>query len=254
MIKEGYPNRYELVVCKISKIDPHSATAEMIEYKKSGYIHASEVAKRWVINIKEFLKEGQYVVCRVMDVDRFKNTISLSVKRVDRAEGQRKMNEFKRELKGEKMLELMAKTINKTMDHIDKEIRSIITEEFGTASKMFELAFKNPEILKRKGMPKAWADAILDIAQKSYTEKVHEIRAKMKIVSYKPDGVEVIKKTLLELPKEVEVKYVSAPNYLLITKNTNHKELKATIISAAEGIVKKINADGGEASFELVEN
>ncbi len=253
MLKEGYPNRYELVICKITKIDPHSATAELIEYKKSGYIHASEVAKRWVINIKEFLKEGQYVVCRVMDVDRFKNAISISVKRVDRPEAQRKMNEFKRELKGEKFLEQVAKSLGKTMDHVEKEIRTLITEEFGTASKMFEFAIKNTEILKKKGLPKNWVDAIIETAKKNYTEKVHEIRVNMKIVSYRPDGVELIKKILLELPKEIEVKYISAPNYLLISKSTNPKELKLKLTEAADSVVKKIGPSG-EASFELVEN
>ncbi|HLD56814.1 MAG TPA: S1 RNA-binding domain-containing protein [archaeon] len=253
MIKEGYPNRWELVICKITKIDPHSATAEMIEYKRFGYIHASEVAKRWVINIKEFLKEGQYVVCRVMDVDRVRNTISLSVKRVDRAEGQRKMNEFKREVKGEKFLEQAAKALNKTVDQAEKEIGYIITEEFGTASKMFDFAVKNPELLKKKGIPKAWEDAIIDVAKKNYTEKVHEMRANLKLVSYKPDGVDTIKKALLALPKDIEVKYISAPNYLLISKSTNPKELKLKLAAAADSVAKKV-AVGGEASFEVVEN
>lgn len=252
MIKQGYPNRYELVICKITKIDPHSATAEMIEYKKSGYVHASEVAKRWVINIKEFLKEGQYVVCRVMDVDRSRNTISLSVKRVDRSEAQRKMNEFKKELKGEKFLEQAAKALNKTIDQANNEIGHLITEEFGTASKMFEFALKNTELLKKKGIPKAWTDAVIEVAQKNYTEKVHEMRINMKLVSYKPDGVETIKKAILELPKEIEVRYVSAPNYLLIAKNTNPKELKSRLTAAAESVVKKVAA-GGEASFDFVE-
>ncbi len=254
MIKEGYPNRWELVVCKITKIDPHSATAEMIEYKKSGYIHASEVAKRWVINIKEFLKEGQYVVCRVMDVDRNRNAISLSVKRVDQAEGQRKLNEFKRELKGEKFLEQAAKALNKTLDQANKEIGHLITEEFGTASKMFEFAIKNPELVKKKGIPKTWLDVIFEVAQKNYTEKVHEMRVNLKLVSYKPDGVETIKKALMDLPKDIQVKYISAPNYLLIGKNTNPKELKSKLSAAADSVVKKIHGSSGEASFELVEN
>ena len=149
--------------------------------------------------------------------------------------------------------EISVESIGKTFDLANKEIGHIITEEFGTASKMFDFAIKNPELLKKKGIPKVWLDAIMDIAQKSYTEKVHEMRAELKIISYKPDGVEIIKKVLSEVQKDVEVKYISAPKYLLITKSTNHKELKIRLTAAVDSVAKKIGSDSGEVSFEFVE-
>ena len=51
MRKQGSPRKYELVVCKIVKIFPNSALAELLEYNKKGMIHVSEVALRCVKDI-----------------------------------------------------------------------------------------------------------------------------------------------------------------------------------------------------------
>ena len=102
MKKKGSPSRGELVICRIRKIYPNSVTAELTEYGMTGMIHVSEVASRWVRNIREFLKENQYVICRVIGVDG--ESIQLSAKRVRYEEKTARMNEFKRERKAEKLL------------------------------------------------------------------------------------------------------------------------------------------------------
>ena len=253
MNSDGIPRRYELVVCRVTKIDPHSASVEVMEYKISGLINATEVAKRWVRDIREFLKEGQYIVCRVMDFDRRTNTVLLSAKRLSREEGDRKLNEFNRERKSEKVLELMAKNLNKSLEDAYNEVGYKLQDEFGSLTKAFEIATKNPTLFKNRGLPKTWTDQIADFLEKTAAEKTYEIKAKLKLVSYKPNGVEIIKKTLSSI-SGFEVKYISAPNYLLIAKGKNYKDLKNKLSLTAEGVTKEISKSGGEASFEILEN
>jgi len=248
----GSPKRYDLVVCRITKIDSHSASCEVIEYKMNGLIYAAEVAKRWVRDIREFLKEGQYIVCRVLDVDRNRNTVLLSAKRLTREESDRKLAAFKREMKSEKILELIAKKMNKNLQDAYKEVGYQLQEEFGSFTKSFEIAEKNPELFRKKGIPKIWADKIIEFLEKEAAEKIHEVKAKLKLVSYKPDGVEAIKKALSGI-RGFEVKYVSAPSYMLVGKGNNYKDMKAKIMQEAEAVVKEIQKSGGEASFEIVE-
>ena len=93
-------------MCQILKIHPNSAIAKLVEYKKTGLIHVSEVASKWVRDIREFIKENQFVVCRVMEIN--ENGIYLSIKRVSKGQANSKLNEFKKERKSEKMLELIA--------------------------------------------------------------------------------------------------------------------------------------------------
>jgi translation initiation factor 2 subunit 1 len=222
MRKQGTPRRNELVVCKIVKIFPNSALAELVEYRKRGMIHVSEVALRWVKDIREFLKQNQYVVCRVMRIDR--DDILLSVKRVRREDSDRTLNEFKRERKAEKMLEL-------------------------------KFAFKNPELLKSKGVPKTWQDPIVEIANKGFSEKEYVVKAKLKIMCYGPDGIKTIKKALSSAGHDgLEIRYVSAPNYVLVGKGKNFKELKAKVHKTAEGISEEMSRHKGTCDFEIEES
>ncbi|MFH1445210.1 MAG: hypothetical protein ABIF08_01885 [Nanoarchaeota archaeon] len=250
MRKAGNPERNELVICKVLKIYPNSVLVKLIEYDKKGMVHVSEVAGRWVRNIREFLKENQFVVCRVMRIEG--ENINLSVKRVHKEQSNSKLNEFKREGKAEKMLEIVAKTLKKTLDDAYKEVGFKLQEEIGSLSKSFDVAVKNPDLLKQKGIPKNWAEAMIEVAKKSYTEKTYEIRAKLSLICYKPNGVEVIKNVLSKVnDKEIEVKYVSAPEYLLVGRSKNVKQLQLNVEENAEMIVKEINKQDGEASFEL---
>ncbi len=247
-----FPKRYDLVVCRITKIDPHSASCEVVEFKKNGLIQATEVAKRWVRDIREFLKEGQYIVCRVLDVDRNSNTVILSAKRLSREESDRKLNEFKREKKSEKLLELVAKGLNKNLQEAYSEIGYKMQNEFGSLTKAFEMAKKNPEIFRKKQLPKIWSDSILEFVEKNIADKIHEIRVDMKLMCFGPNGVEVIKNVLSSV-KEFEVKYVSAPNYILFGKGKNHKDLRSKMVAQAEWISKEMQKSEGQASFEIME-
>jgi len=246
---ERIPKRWELVVCRIKKINPHSALAYLVEYERMGLIHVSEVASRWVRDIREFIKENQYVVCRVMDADR--EHISLSLKRVYREDTTRKLNEFKRERRSEKLIEMCAKILKKSMEDVRKEIIPVLIEEFGSLTKTFEIALKNPDLLKRKRIPEKWVSAIIDIAKKNYADKIFSVNGKLNLITHKPDGIEIIKKVLLKAKKQgLEVQYVSAPKYILIGRGKNYREVENKVRTIGEGIAKEFEKEG-EASFEL---
>ena len=194
MRKSGSPRNGEVVVCRIEKIHPNSAFAQILDYNTVGMIHVSEVAKKWIRDIRDFIKENQFVVCKVMKLE--ERTISLSIKRVHRDEANRKLGEFKRERRAEKLFEQAAKLQKKGLDDAYKEVGEVLEEGFGTLQKVLETAFKNPELLEKKGVPKKWVDSLVEIAKKSYTEKVYTVRGRLELVSYSPDGVDIIRKAL----------------------------------------------------------
>lgn len=248
-MEKKIPKRWELVVCRIRKINPHSALAYVVEYDRMGLIHVSEVASRWVRDIREFVKENQYVVCRVLDAD--SEHISLSLKRVYREDTTRKLNEFKRERRSEKLIEMCGKLLKKSMEDVRKEIIPVLIEEFGSLTKTFEIALKNPDLLKRKNVPPGWIEAIIDIAKKNYAEKTFAVKGELKLITHKPDGVGIIKRTLLKAKKEgLEVRYISAPKYVLIGRGKNYKDIENKVRIVGENIAKEFEREG-EASFEL---
>jgi translation initiation factor 2 subunit 1 len=254
MKKQGYPRRDEMVVCKIVKIHPNSAFAELVEYdNKTGMIHVSEVASRWVRNIREFLKEDSYIVCKVIMVEG--ENISLSVKRVHKEQSTSKLNEFNRDKKSEKMLELAAKSIDKTLEEAYDEVGFEMQEQFGSMTKAFEVAVKNPDLMVRKGFKDPWLKALTEIAKKSIGDKIHEVKAKLELACYSPDGVEIIKKALANAMKgkDVEIKYISAPHYTLVGRGKNYREIRKLIEDTAGAIVAEINKHKGQCQFNIEE-
>jgi translation initiation factor 2 subunit 1 len=249
MSESRLPKRGELVVCRIKTINPHSAIAYILEYKRTGLIHVSEVASRWVRNIREFIKENQYVVCRVMEADEYH--VSLSLKRVYKEDTTKKLNEFKREKRSEKLLEMAGKSLGKDLEETKKEIGNLLIEEFGSFTKVFEVSLRNPDLLKAKNIPEKWTKALIEIANKNYAEKTFRVKGKLKLVSYRPDGVEAIKKTLADAKKQgLEVQYVSASNYVLIAEGKDYREIENKVRTIGEEIAREFEKQG-EASFEL---
>ncbi len=249
MKKSGMPHRGELVICRITRINPNSAFALLTEYDKTGMIHVSEVAKRWVKDIREFVREDQYVVCKVTGVD--DRGISLSIKRVWREEARSKLNEFKKERKAEKMLELIGRAMGKPLDEAWEQIGNRLEDEFGSLTKAFDIALKNPGLLGAKGVKGPWAEKMVEVVTKKHKEKVYEMRAELRLICYRPDGIEVIKKALSRAGDGLEVKYISAPNYLLVGRGGDPKKLENLVREKAEEIVKETQKSQGEASFEI---
>jgi translation initiation factor 2 subunit 1 len=253
MRKSGIPRRWEIVICQITKINPNSAFAKLVEYDKTGMIHVSEVASGWVRDIREFLRENQYVVCLVTNVD--SNMISLSVKRVKKDEANRKLNDFKRESRAEKLFEITAKSFKKTLDEAYEEVGYKLIEECGSLSKTFEIALKNDDLLRSKGIPEKWVVALSDLAKKSFSEKIFEVKVEVNLISYKPDGVEIIRSILSKAETDgFDVKYISAPKYVISGSGKNHKDLESKIQLLGESMIKQIKKAGGEGSFKIVQN
>lgn len=247
------PEWDELVICRITKLHPNSAFARLVEYDKTGMIHVSEVAKRWVRDIREFVKENQYVVCRVMKVEG--DHIFLSIKRVYKEQANSKLNEFKRERKAEKMLELAGKELGKDLEQSYDEIGYKLQDEFGSLSKAFEFAMNDPELLKSKGIPDSWIKVLSAIAEKNYVEKEYEVKAGLKLISYEPNGVKVISNALSEAENSgLEVKYISAPKYVIIGRGKRHKQVEAKVSKVAENVVKKVRQSNGSGEFKMVED
>jgi len=253
MRKQGLPERNEIVVCEITKINPNSAYARLLEYKATGMIHVSEIAKRWVRNISEFVKENQLVVCRVGKVE--SDYISLSVKRVNKNQAERKLQEFKRERNAEKLLEQVGKQFGKKLEETYDEVGHQLQENFGSINKTFEMAIKNPDLIKEKGIDSKWADAIIETAKKSFVEKTYSVTAKLKLSTLAPDGVDVIRKALLGISgKGLDVRYISAPLYHVSSSGRNIRQVKESVENACTEAVGSVEKMQGSGSFVLKEN
>jgi len=250
MRKTGLPERDEMVVCEITKINPNSAFAKLLEYDRSGMIHVSEVAKRWVKNIREFVKERQLVVCKVLRVDN--DYISLSLKRVNKNQGDRRLQEFKREKNAEKFLEQIGKQFRMKLDEAYDAVGYDLEDKFGSLYKTFEIAVKNPDLLAEKGIEKRWADAIIEIARKNFVEKTYGVKARVTLTSFAGNGLKTIRDALMDTEKSgLNVQYISAPKYMIAGKGKDIGKVREQVEKACQTLVSSVKNSGGEGSFTI---
>jgi translation initiation factor 2 subunit 1 len=64
--KTGIPEDSELVLCTVNKVLPNSVFVTLDEYGIDGLIHISEVSPGRIRNIRDFVKEGKKVVCKIL--------------------------------------------------------------------------------------------------------------------------------------------------------------------------------------------
>jgi len=249
-----WPERNELVIGTVSRVNPYSAFVSLEEYEKEGMIHISEVAGKWVRDIRKFVKVGQKIVVRVMRVDREKGHINLSLKRVRRFDAESKMKEYKRGLKAEKMLAQVAKKLNMDLKKAYEEIGFKLNDIFGEMFKAFQtsLTDKGYEILLRKGVPEEWAKVIKSVAEEQMEIKEVDIKGMVELKCFKPDGVKIIKKILSDAKKkyDLDTKYISAPRYSLSLKTKDAKAGERKLKEAAEDIIQNIKNFDGEGVFK----
>ncbi|MCX6815995.1 MAG: S1 RNA-binding domain-containing protein [Candidatus Aenigmarchaeota archaeon] len=247
--KRGLPMSGELVFCKITKINPNSAFVRLEEYDKEGMVHISEVSSGWVRDIRSFIKLGQTVVAKVMNVD--DRGISLSIKRVDKKQENDKIKEYKLNQRAEKMLEMAAKKLGKTLDNAYDEVGYLLQEKFGTIYDGFKAAVDNPQALKRRGVPDAWITVLAEIAEKNIEVKEFEFSAKVIIKTNKPNGISIIKSVLSGMEKSgLEVHYIAAPNYLIKYRTKQAKKGEKDLTEKLEKAISAVKSDA-EIKYEI---
>lgn len=257
MPKKGeWPQKREIVLGTVTRVNPFSAFVSLDEYEgKEGMIHISEIAGKWVRDIRKFVKVGQKVVVMVMRLDKEKNHITLSLKRVKKYDSDKKMKDYKKELKAEKMLKTLAEKNKMSLDKIYDEIGYSLQEIFGETFKPFQMSLtdKGYDLLIKKGVPEKWAKQIKEIAEEQMELKEIGIKGTLEIKCYRPDGISIIKKILEDAEKKykIEVKYISAPKYSMILNTKDPKEGEKKLKEAGEHIVEEIEKCNGEGLLKV---
>ncbi|MEM5790848.1 MAG: S1 RNA-binding domain-containing protein, partial [Candidatus Aenigmatarchaeota archaeon] len=245
----------KMIICKVKRITPYAAWCDLEEYPGvEGMIHISEVAGKWVKDIKKFVKVGKQYVAKVVKIDYQKNFVGLSLKRVNKKDEKDKLNEFRKEERAEKILEQAAKDLNKSLDQAYEEVGFVLQEKFDGLFSAFENISKDEKILEKISIGEEWKKALLEVIKKSFKEKEVEIKAEMEIKNFSSDGVERIKKILIDLEKNfgLDIIYLSAPKYMLTIKGKNPKKLEKKMIEALEFVVKETKKSNGMVSYKMI--
>jgi translation initiation factor 2 subunit 1 len=229
----------------IKKIMSYGAFCVLPEYgNMEAFLHVSEIAPRWIKNIHEFISEGQRYVVKVVHVDKTKNQVDISIKRVSDEEKKVKMELVQNEKKGAKLLEISLKSAKSKMEIA--KAREEIEAHFVDVFNCFKAAsLEGDSALKELKFPKALKDAMVELAKKSIKKPVVQLDTVATLVCYGSCGADDIKK-VLKVDKDISVHYLGAPKYKLSLTASDYKsgeKMLNKVLEEIKAFAQKNNCD-----------
>lgn len=249
-----FPEEAELVVCTVKNVKNFGAFVSLDEYgEKEGFIHIAEVATGWIKYIRDYVREGQKIVCRVLRVDPSKGHIDLSLKQVNEHQKREKIQQWKNEQKAYKLLELVAERSGKDLKEFEEEHVGDLIEKFGTLYGAFEEAVFDEKTMKEEGFTGDWVKTFVDVAKENIQPPFVDIDGFFEISCPLPDGIVHIREALTMAEKnknvEVSIQYMGAPRYRLVVTAPDYKTAEEEMDGIVEKVIDYFVSSGGEAKF-----
>jgi len=252
MYERGWPEDGELVVCTVKDVKDFAAFVTLDEYnEREGLIHISEVAKGWIKHIRDFVREGQKVVCKVLNVNPERGHIDLSLKDVNDHQRREKIQEWKNEVKARKWIGFAAESAGVSPEEIGEKI----SQRYGLLYPAFEdILLEGEPLLKEMGFENAVMNALLSTASENVKISKVEITGYLVLTSFQDDGINTIRRALRSAqPKiddvEIELKYIGAPKYRIKITAPDYKLAEHAIEKAANAATGVMERAGGTGKF-----
>lgn len=246
-----YPEVGELVVCTVKNVKNYGAFVLLDEYDgKEGFIHIAEIATGWVKYIRDHIKEGQKVVCKVLNIDESKGHIDLSLKRVNEHQRREKIQQWKDDQRAKKLFEVFCGRAGMDVDDAYREFGQELIDEYGSMYLAFENAVMDRDNFIRRWDNAEWTDDFVKMAEENIVPPYVRISGYVKLFSLKPKGMNTIKAALSSIEADdVKVQYVGAPWYRIIVEADDYKHAEENLRSIAEKVISKVKKDSGYAEF-----
>jgi len=140
---------------------------------------------------------------------------------------------------------------------VDK-LEEVLVNKFNSVYDAFsEIVSKGITVLDGLNLSKKVISAIEEISSKIQVPHV-EIRGVLEIICTKPDGIEIIKKSLLDATENkdaaVEINYIGAPKYRLTISAQNFKTAERVLKPVLSTIQDSIEKKGGTFKFTREES
>lgn len=248
------PEPGDIVIATIKEVTGHGAYVTLDEYGGiTGFLHISEIATGWIRNIERYVKPKQKAVLKVIRVNRARAEVDLSLKQVGGEEKKAKLMEVKKDEKVKAFLELIKEKCKLSDEQLKKYI-DVLSESYPDLYDVFEtVGKKSGKALEGIDLPQEIIAAIEEVSSKIPIPSV-EVRGIMEIACGKPNGVEIIKETLINAEEnksgaDISITYIGAPKYRLMVIAENFKIAEKALNAALQKIQEGIEKRGGTFKF-----
>ncbi len=254
--KPQWPEVGDLVIATVETVTDYGAYTKLDEYGKRGLLHVSEISSSWIRNIRDFVRENQKVVLKILRVDHEKGHVDLSLRRVTKREKIEKIKSWKKERKAEALLHGVAEKLGITPDEAYQKAGILIEEKYGLYEGLEKTAIEGHEILTKLGIPEDIAKAFAEVSQGRIQLKMVKVKGTLEIRCMKPNGVKCIQDAFTSAKKSeksrdttVQFHVIAAPKYSLEVLAENYKRAEDILQKVGQNVVTSITKQGGQGSF-----
>ena len=260
MGNDNWPEVGEFVVCTVKNVTDFGAYVELEEFGgREGFIHISEIKAGWVKYVRDYVREGQKIVCKVLNVDPSRGHIDLSLKDVNEHQRRAKIQDWKNEQKAAKWLQFVAEE-TKTDESNLRALHEKLVEEFGSAYSAFEEAvIEGEKAFKGIKINKKYLKSIIKIAGENIKLPFVDIAGYVDLTCNLPNGIEVIRQALSAANSisevdgkdiKLEIGYIGAPRYRIKVIAPDYKKAESILKKSAQSAVDTIAKLGGHGTFK----
>jgi translation initiation factor 2 subunit 1 len=258
--KKEWPERGEFVIATIERITGYGAYVWLDGYGKEGFLHRSQIASGWIRNIRNFIREEQKTVLKVLRVNEVKAHVDLSLRRVNKRQRRETILSWKKDKQAEGILRSASEKLHVPFEEIYEKTGVLIDKKsVGLYEVLEETARDGIDVLLNIGMSKEVAGIITEIAKEKIKSPAVKIKGTLELRCTKPNGVALIQEALLTTSKietiegaTISVHVISPPRYRVEVLAENYKIAERILQEATEAVLKKIRAVGGKGTFKRV--
>jgi translation initiation factor 2 subunit 1 len=251
---DDFPEVGELIIGTVQTVKNYGAFVILDEYEnKEGFIHITEVATGWIKYIRDYIRERQKVVCKVLRVEKSKGHVDLSLKQVNEHQRREKIQDWKNEAKAKKLLEIAAEKINKSIEECYEEFAADLLERYDGLYRALEEIAINPNLLTEEGFSGEWVEVLTNVALDNITPPFVKVSGYLDLTCPSPDGIVHIKNALLEAERtdktELIVQYMGAPKYRIKVNAPDYKTAEEELKNAGERAITYIKEHNGNGKY-----
>jgi translation initiation factor 2 subunit 1 len=254
--KQELPESGDLVIASVETVTDYGAYVKLDEYNKKGLLHVSEISSSWIRNIRDFVREGQKLVLKVLRVDPEKGHIDLSLRRVTKREKIEKIMSWKKERKAEALIRSVADKTGLSVEEVYAKAGTPMENEFGLYEGFEKTVKEGSQVLVEMGVPEEIAKAIAEVGQERIRVPMVKIKGTIELRCMKPNGVKIIKEAFMNAKKaektsntKVRFYVVAAPKYSIEVLAEDYKHAEDALQKVAQNVVSNVAKAGGQGTF-----
>ena len=255
--KIEWPEPGDLVMATIKNVKDYGVYANLDEYDKRGFLHISEISSARIRNIRDFVRENQKLVLKVLRVDTEKGHIDLSLRRVTKRERIEKVKSWKKDRKGDALLYVIAERTGLPREEVYQKVGAVLEENFGLYDGFERVLKEGPSVLTSLEVPEDLANVVFQVAGERISVKTVKVWGVLEVRCPRPNGVRCIQDAFKEGKKANKDKYskigfsvIAAPKYRVEVSADNWKRAEDVLTRGSEGVIANIENVGGSGKFK----